>query len=58
MALSAGRYEVTLTTTRSIPWQPTSGQSYVVRLSVRATDVKGNVRTTSQVAGFTVHTCP
>ena len=58
MALSAGRYMVKLTTTRTMPWEPSSGSSYVVQLSVRATDMKGNVRTTPLAAGFTVHTCP
>lgn len=59
MSLSAGRYRVTLTTATNRPaWQPIgASQSYVVALSVRATDAKGNVRTTAAVAGFTVKQC-
>jgi hypothetical protein len=59
MTLSAGRYRVTLsTTTNTSAWLPLPGSaSYVVSLSVRATDAKGNVRTTAAVAGFTVQTC-
>jgi hypothetical protein len=58
MTLSAGRYRVTLNSTNAPPWQPVgASQSYVVALSVRATDGKGNVRTTAAVAGFTVQRC-
>ncbi len=57
MNLSAGRYRVTLTTASNTPsWQPVN-LSYVVALSIRATDAKGNVRTTPAVAGFTVQRC-
>lgn len=59
MSLSGGRYRVTLTTTTAPAWQPIGANpfSYVVALSVRATDAKGNVRTTAAVAGFTVQRC-
>jgi len=59
MTLSAGRYRVTLSTTENTSaWLPLPGSaSYIVSLSVKATDSKGNVRTTAAVAGFTVQTC-
>jgi hypothetical protein len=59
MTLSGGRYRLTLTTTSgTAAWQPAPGSpSYVVSLSVMATDMIGNVRTTPAVAGFTVTTC-
>lgn len=57
MSLSGGRYRVTLTTATNAPaWQPVN-LSYVVALSVRATDTKGNVRSTATVAGFSVMRC-
>lgn len=59
MALSAGVYRVTLSTaTDTIAWLPIPGTaSYVVSLSVKATDVHGNVSTSSAVTAFTVQTC-
>ena len=59
MTLSAGRYQVTLSTaTNTTGWPPIAGTaSYVVRLSVKATDTKGNVTTTAAVDGFTVQIC-
>jgi len=58
MSLSADRYRVTLTTTTAPAWQPLVGStSYVVAVSLRATDAKGNVRTTATVPGFTVKSC-
>jgi len=57
MSLSGGRYRVTLTTANNTPaWQPVN-LSYVVTLSVRATDSKGNVRATATISGFTVMRC-
>ena len=58
MTLSAGRYRVTLTSSNAPAWQPVgASQSYVVALSVQATDGKGNVRTISQPNGFMVQRC-
>ncbi|MGH2512344.1 MAG: hypothetical protein ACRDGQ_06630, partial [Candidatus Limnocylindrales bacterium] len=59
MTLSSGRYRVTLSTANgTAAWQPQIGYpSYTVRLSVTATDSKGNLRTSPTQAGFTVRTC-
>jgi hypothetical protein len=58
MTLQAGLYRVTLSTAADpAGWMQAPGPPYLVALSVRAVDGRGNVRTSPTAPGFTVAYC-